>query len=784
MKGLFFNFFSTTSDSYLKSKEKTLKAINNSEPEVKKLSQEEMILKIQENQKEILENNKFKEENLIEVFALTREAALRTLKQRHYDVQILGGMALAEGKIIEMKTGEGKTLVATLPAVLNSLFKKGVHIVTVNDYLAKRDTVWMGQIYHYLGLKVGCITQEGSFLYDPAYKLENIEKREEMDKKRDELGSFKVFTEFLRPVEKKEAYLADITYGTNAEFGFDYLRDHLVENLEDKVQRGHFYAIVDEVDSILIDEARTPLIISMPDEEASNLYLQFAQIARQLEEGKDYLADDKDKTISLTEEGLNRLDKIFKFNIFDEKGWILVHYLENALKAERHYLKDRDYIVKNGKVIIVDEFTGRLLPDRRYSGGLHQAIEAKERVPVQKESRTVATITFQNYFRMYEKLSGMTGTALTSSEEFKKVYNLEVIVIPTNKPMIRRDLPDRIYKTKEAKLKAIVKEVQERNQKGQPILIGTPSVEKNEELAKYLKRAGLNFQILNAKNHEKEGEIIAQAGRLKAVTLATNLAGRGVDIILGGNPPNEEERKKILELGGLHVIGTERHEARRIDNQLRGRAGRQGNPGSTQFFLSLEDGLVKIFAPPSLKNLMEKIGWPEDQPIEHPLVSKAIESAQAKIEGYYFDIRKHVLEYDDVINKQRIAFYNLRDGILKDHKEGKLLERVKSVFRELNDEFPQKEYEEKIRSGILEENLLNILKVFALRILDTMWVTHLEKLESLRDSTALRAYGGHDPLIEYKKESYYFYKDLELKFKEFWINNIKKILSAEIKLEK
>jgi len=778
---LFSLFFPSVSESYLKKKQKVLKEINNLEEKVKKLSQQEFILKIQKHKEEIIKNGNFSLENIIEVFALTREAALRTLGQRHFDVQILGGLALAEGKIVEMKTGEGKTLVATLPAVLNSLFNKGVHIVTVNDYLAKRDTVWMGQIYHYLGLSVGCITQEGSFLYDPEYKLENLEEKEEIDKERDKLGSFKVFKEFLRPVEKKEAYLADITYGTNSEFGFDYLRDHLVNDLNEKVQRTHFFALVDEVDSILIDEARTPLIISMPDEEASSLYLKFAQIAKELEEGKDYTADDKDKSIALTEEGLNRLEKIFNFNIFDERGWVYVHYLENALKAYRHYLKDRDYLVKDGKVIIVDEFTGRLLPDRRYSGGLHQALEAKERVPIQKESRTVATITFQNYFRMYEKLAGMTGTAYTSSEEFKKVYGLEVIVIPTNKPMIRRDLPDRIYKTKEAKLKAIVKEVIERNKLGQPILIGTPSVEKNEELAKYLKRAGLNFQILNAKNHEKEGEIIAQAGRLKAITLATNLAGRGVDIILGGNPPIEEERKKVIELGGLHVIGTERHEARRIDNQLRGRAGRQGDPGSSQFFLSLEDDLVKIFAPSYLKSLMEKMGWPEDQPIEHPMVSKAIESAQAKIEGYYFDIRKHVLEYDDVINKQRIAFYNLRDNILKDFSEGKLEERVRGVFKELSEEFPEKDFNEKISQGIPKENLLNIFKVFALNILDTMWITHLEKLDSLRDSAALRAYGGHDPLIEYKKESYFFFKELEYKFKEFWILNIKKILKAEIK---
>ncbi len=778
----FFSFlFPSFSESYLKSKEKTLKAINELEPEIKKLSQQEFILRIEKIKEEIVEKNVLSEKNIIETFALTREASVRTLGQRHFDVQILGGLALSEGKIIEMKTGEGKTLVAILPAVLNSLFGKGVHIVTVNDYLAKRDTVWMGQIYHYLGLEVGCITQEGAFVYDPNYKLENLKEKGEIDKKRDQLGSFKVFKEFLRPVEKKEVYLADITYGTNSEFGFDYLRDHLVDDLEKKVQGKHFYAIIDEVDSILIDEARTPLIISVPDEGASRLYQQFAQIAKELKEGRDFIADDKDKSISLTEEGLNHLEKIFKFNIFDEKGLILVHYLENALKAYRHYLKDRDYIVKDGKVIIVDEFTGRLLPDRRYSGGLHQALEAKERVPIQRESRTVATITFQNYFRMYQKLSGMTGTAFTSQEEFKKVYNLEVVVVPTNKPMIRIDLTDRIYKTREEKLKAVAKEVYQRNQKGQPVLIGTPSVEKNEELAKYLKRLNLNFEVLNAKNHEKEGEIIAQAGRFKAITVATNLAGRGVDIILGGNPPSKEEREKVIDAGGLHVIGTERHEARRIDNQLRGRAGRQGDIGSSQFFLSLEDDLVKIFAPPYLKNLMDKMGWPEDEPLEHPLVSKAIETAQAKIEGYYFDIRKHVLEYDDVINKQRIAFYNLRDSILKDFTEGKLEERVKEVFRELNEEFPTNFYEEKINEGIPKENLLNIFKIFALNILDTMWVSHLEKLESLRDSTALRAYGGHDPLIEYKKESYFFYKELESKFKELWIENIKKILSAEIK---
>jgi len=770
-----FSFFNPN-EAYLDRKKNILEKINQREKDWGTLSKEEIQKKIQ-SFKEQISNNLTLGDILPEMFALTRIAAQRTLGQRHFDVQLAAGIALHENKVIEMKTGEGKTLVATLPASLNTLEGKGVHIITVNDYLAQRDTVWMGQIYDYLGLSIGCITQEGAYLYDSEYKLKGTEEKETLDKQRDEFGGFKVFKEFLRPVPRKEAYLADITYGTNTEFGFDYLRDNLVYDLKDKIQRPHHYAIVDEVDSVLIDEARTPLIISVPDEEAPKLYQQFAALAPQFKKDVDFIIDEKQKAISLTETGLDKAEKIFGFNIFDQKGIVFTHYLETALQAHHLYLKDKDYIVKDGKVIIVDEFTGRLLFQRRYSGGLHQAIEAKERVPVQQESRTVATITLQNYFRMYQKLAGMTGTASTSAEEFKKVYNLDVVVIPTNKPMVRKNLPDRIYKNQEVKLKAVVKAVKEKYDQGQPILIGTPSVEKNELLSLYLKKANIPHNVLNAKKHEKEGEIIAQAGKLHKVTVATNMAGRGVDIILGGNPLNREEREKILALGGLHIIGTERHEARRIDNQLRGRSGRQGDPGSSQFFLSLGDDLIRIFAPKSLPNLMEKLGWPEDQPIEHSMVSKAIEMAQSKIEGYYFDMRKHILEYDDIINKQRTAFYKMRDDILMKEKKKQLIDYVKNIFNEKGIAFPEEKLQQKIQT-FDEEKLKATFKIFALRIFDSLWIEQIEKMESLRNSTSLRAYGGKDPLIEYKKESYYFYKELGENFKTLLVQNIKNILET------
>jgi len=777
--GLLNILFKNPSDVYLKQKKIIGEKINTLEKEVSSLTREDFLGKVKLLQQQI-EKGTTAEKFLPEVFALTREASKRTLKQRHFDVQILAGIALSEGRVVEMRTGEGKTLAATLSATLNALSGKGVHVVTVNDYLAQRDAIWMGQIYHYLGLTVGCIVQEGAFLYDPEYKIKEEAEKEELDEERDTLGSFRIFKEFLRPVSRSEAYQADITYGTNTEFGFDYLRDHLIYSENNRVQRGHHYALIDEVDSVLIDEARTPLIISFPDEEAGQLYQKFSSIVSQFKEEIDFTADDKNKTVSLTEEGLDKIERIFGFNIFDEKGLIYVHHLETALRSYRHYQKDRDYIVKDGQVMIVDEFTGRILKGRRYSGGLHQALEAKERVSVQNESRTIATVTLQNYFRMYEKLAGMTGTAATSAEEFKKVYDLDTVIIPTNKPMVRKDFADKVFRTQAGKLQALVREVGERYQKGQPVLIGTPSVEKNELLEAYFKKAGIPCNILNAKNHAREGEIIAQAGKSKAVTVATNMAGRGVDIVLGGNPPDEDDRKNVVQWGGLHVIGTERHEARRIDDQLRGRSGRQGDPGSSQFFVSLEDDLMLHFAPKYLGNLMKKLNWPEDEPIIHPMVNKAIEMAQSKIEGFYFDIRKHVLEYDDIINKQRIAIYRKRDALLEKDPRN-FIEYLKNTFQEEGKEFPEKNLEEKITS-LGEEKIGTIFKEISLRLLDNLWMNHIEKMGFLRDSTALRAYGGKDSLVEYKKESYFFYKDLEAKFRALLVVNGENILQSEIKM--
>ncbi|MBI2450025.1 MAG: preprotein translocase subunit SecA [Candidatus Nealsonbacteria bacterium] len=673
--------------------------------------------------------------NLERAFALVREAAKRTLNQRHFDVQLIGGMVLHEGKIAEMKTGEGKTLTATLPIYLNALGGEGVHVVTVNDYLAKRDAVWMGQIYHALGLSTGCIIHDASYVYDPDSNK---------DKERDALGGFKVIDDYLRPCSRKDAYAADITYGTNNEFGFDYLRDNMAYDLNQQVQRGFNYAIVDEVDSILIDEARTPLIISAPDTESSKWYQEFSKIIPKLDSKTDYEIDEKMKAVTLTEQGIGKIEKILgQENIYEEKGIKYVHHLEQALRAEVMFKKDRDYVVQSGEVIIVDEFTGRLMPGRRWSGGLHQAVEAKEGVAVQPESLTLASITFQNYFRMYKKLAGMTGTAATSAEEFDKVYNLDLIAVPTNKPMIRKELPDRIYKTEEGKFKAVVRAIKERHENGQPVLVGTTSIEKNEYLGKLLNIEGVSHQILNAKNHEKEGEIIAQAGKLGAVTIATNMAGRGVDIILGGNPEDNPERSRMVrESGGLHVIGTERHEARRIDNQLRGRSGRQGDPGSSQFFISLEDDVMRIFGGEKIKSLMNVLKIPEDQPIEAGMISGAIESAQSKIEGLNFDLRKHLLDYDDVLNKHREVIYKKRKEFL----------RVEDWKEKL------KGCEEKVKE--LGENFNQVAKIVALRTLDMLWMNHLEEMEALRDSVRLRAYGQRDPLVEYKTEGHRMFKTL------------------------
>jgi len=756
--------FGDANEKYLKKLQPLVEKINKFEPEFENFSNE----KLKEKTSEFKERLKAGsgdgclDDILPEAFALAREAAKRTLKQRHFDVQLIGGIVLHQGKIAEMKTGEGKTLAATLSVYLNGLEEKGVHIVTVNDYLARRDTVWMGQIYYALGLSVGCIVHENAYLYDPLYQLEEgareIKNNEnERDEERDTIGGFKVIESYLRPVTRKEAYFADITYGTNNEFGFDYLRDNMAYDLKDQVQRGFHYAIIDEVDSILIDEARTPLIISAPDMESSKWYQEFAKIIPKLNSKTDYEIDEKMKTVTLTEEGINKIEKILGLeNIYEDKGIKYLHHLEQALKAEAMFKRDRDYVVKDGQVIIVDEFTGRLMPGRRWSGGLHQAIEAKEGVQVQPESLTLATITFQNYFRLYKKLAGMTGTAATSAEEFDKVYGLEVIVVPTNKPLIRKSLSDSIYKTERGKFKAVIQKIKEQNLKGQPVLMGTTSIEKNEYLGKLLDREGIPHQILNAKHDEREGEIIAQAGRLGAVTVATNMAGRGVDIILGGNPSNPEEAKKVKELGGLHVIGTERHEARRIDNQLRGRSGRQGDPGSSQFFVSLEDDLLRIFGGDRIKSLMGYLKIPEDQPIEANLISGVIEQSQTKIEGMNFDLRKHILDYDDVMNKHRETIYKKRKEILKASPE-QLRERILQMIKKAD--YSEEDYRRKEKE-IGEERLRQIEKVVALRTIDFLWIEHLENMESLRDSVRLRAYGQQDPLVEYKSEGHKMFQKL------------------------
>jgi preprotein translocase subunit SecA len=657
---LFWKIFGDANESYIRSLEPAVAEINKLESKLEKLSGDELKDLTRQFKKRLgVDNDSVSgaeeveslDDILPEAFAAVREAAKRTLKQRHFDVQLVGGIALHQGKIAEMKTGEGKTLVATLPLYLNSLLGRGAHLVTPNDYLSRVGAGWMGPVYNALGVSVGAIAHEWSGIYDPDYTDPNPGPD-------DRLNHF-------RPVSRREAYEADITYGTNNEFGFDYLRDNL-EYLPDQLrQRDFYYAIVDEVDSILIDEARTPLIISMPDEESAELYKVFARITPQLKEGVDYNVDEKLKAVSITEAGIDKVEKILGIgNIYEERGMRFVRYLEASLRAQALFHRDRDYVVRDGQVIIVDEFTGRLMPGRRWSEGLHQAIEAKEGVKVEQESRTLATITFQNYFRMYEKLAGMTGTAQTSAEEFHKVYKLDVITIPTHRPMIRKDLPDLIFRTEKGKFQALIREIKARHTKGQPVLVGTISIHKNEKLSRMLEVEGIPHQVLNAKNHEREALIIAQAGRKGAVTIATNMAGRGVDIILGGTPFDSKAAEEVRSLGGLHVIGTERHEARRIDNQLRGRAGRQGDPGSSQFFVSMEDELMRIFGSTKIKSMMESFGIPEDQPIENKMVSRAIEAAQSKIEGFHFDTRKYVLEFDDVLNKQRDAIYRLRREIL------------------------------------------------------------------------------------------------------------------------
>lgn len=683
------------------------------------------------------------DEDIAHVFALVREAARRTLSQRHYDVQLMGGLALARGKIAEMRTGEGKTLVATLPATLRALTGKGVHIVTVNDYLARRDAAWMGQVYDYLGLSVGVVTSSGTYLYDSAH----VAKDE--DEARDEEGSFRVFYDYLRPSGKREAYAADITYATNNELGFDYLRDNTAYEPDQIVQRGHYYAIVDEVDSILIDEARTPLIISGPVAQSEQLYERFAGISGTFEKDVDYTVDEKQRAIQLTDAGIAKAESALNIdNLYTEGGVKLAHHLETAVRAKALFNKDKEYVVRDGQIVIVDEFTGRLQPGRRWSEGLHQAIEAKEGVPVQKETRTYASVTFQNYFRMYDALSGMTGTALSSEEEFYTVYKLEVVAIPTNRQVARTDHEDLIFQTNNGKYTALTRAVKELNEKGQPVLVGTVSIEDNEVVSRYFTEAGVPHEVLNAKNHEREGELIAQAGRLGRVTVATNLAGRGVDIGLGGNPIVAEERAKVVELGGLAVIGTERHEARRIDNQLRGRSGRQGDPGATQFYVSLEDKLMRVFASDMLKRVMGTFRIPEDEPIASPMISRSLETAQKRIEGFNFDARKQVLAYDDVLNTQRLAVYERRRTALTGTDED-----IEVAVREIiaGDEEVQKAYEAQ-REAFGPGVWASILRRLSLQVTDAFWLDHLDTMEYLRRSVSLRAYGQRDPLQEYRRE--------------------------------
>lgn len=743
------NIFGDPNKKALKAYYPLVEKINALESGISALSDEDLKSKTVEF-KERLEKGETLDDVLPEAFAAVREASKRTLKQRHFDVQLIGGMILHGGNIAEMRTGEGKTLVATLPAYLNAISGKGVHVVTVNDYLSRRDAAWMGQIYNALGLTVGVVNHESSYLYDPTHK--------ELDETRDEVGSFKVVHEFLRPVTRHEAYMADITYGTNNEFGFDYLRDNLEYRMDALRQRDFNYAIVDEIDSILIDEARTPLIISAPTTDSENLYKVFSALVRDFKEGEDYTVDEKLKAITLTDAGITHAEKKLGVdNIYSEKGIKYVHHLETAVRAKALFHLNDEYVVKDGEIVIVDEFTGRLQPGRRWSEGLHQAIEAKEGVNIQKESRTFASITFQNYFRLYKKLSGMTGTAETSSEEFYKVYGLDVIVVPTNKPIQRIDRNDLIFQTEAGKFKAIARKIKEINQKGQPVLVGTVSIEKNEVLSQYLQREGIKHELLNAKNHEREGEIVAQAGKKAGVTIATNMAGRGVDIKLGGNPSTPEEYEEVKALGGLFVLGTERHEARRIDNQLRGRSGRQGDPGETQFFVSLEDSLMRIFASDTIKNLMGKLGVKEDEAIENRIITRSLETAQTKIEGFNFDSRKHILEYDDVLNHQRKTIYERRRKILLG-TSAEVLEKLHEVLGE--DEELKKVVQNRV-AQMGEEAFAAMVRQLMLQTIDMFWVEHLELMDYTRSSVNLRAYGQRDPLVEYKREGLRLFREMQ-----------------------
>ncbi|MGI8998525.1 MAG: preprotein translocase subunit SecA [Candidatus Limnocylindria bacterium] len=773
---------------------------------------------------ELARMNEALEEILPEAFASVREAMVRALGKRHYDVQLMGGVVLHRGSIAEQRTGEGKTFVAPLAAFLNGLVGRGVHVVDPNDYLAKRDAQWVGAVFHRLGMSVGSIQHEGAFVFDPDYPATDERLQD------------------LRPVTRREAYAADVTYGTNNEFGFDMLRDNLAVDLAARSQRGHFFAIVDEVDSILIDEARTPLIISGNAEESADKYLQFAGLVPRLNAEEDYVVDEKFKQVAISEAGTDKMEKWLGVENMFADDFSLARHLEQALKAQVLYQRDRDYVVKDGEVIIVDEFTGRLMPGRRWSEGLHQAVEAKEGVAVRNEQRTLATVTFQNYFRMYDKLAGMTGTAETEAEEFAKIYNLEVVVIPTNRDMIRADYADLIYAKQSGKWNAVIDEIAEEHEKGRPVLVGTISVEVSEMLGALLKRRGIKHNVLNAKLHEREAEVVAQAGRTGAVTIATNMAGRGTDILLGGNPdvlaadllhkrgtnvieatPEQyadaqaeaervcaADKEKVIAAGGLHILGTERHDARRIDNQLRGRAGRQGDPGSSRFYLSLEDDLMRRFANDRVQAIMRTLGFTDDTALESKMVSKTIENAQTRVEGYNFDTRKHVVEYDDVINRQRETIYRERDRILRSSNLGPIVEamldeevaslvaghtaaeyaaewnrdglrtqlttmapsmtdadlapieeaREPGVLTETLTKLVRQRYERK-RTEVGEQGIGVLERLVLLRVIDSLWVEHLTAIDDMRRGIGLRAYSQRDPLNEFKIEAYRMFDELK-----------------------
>lgn len=747
---IFTNLFGDPNEKALKPYRSVVAEINSKEDIFAALSNEELARQTAV-LKERLAGGESLNDILPDAFATVREASKRVMNLRHYDVQLLGGMLLHNGTIAEMRTGEGKTLVGTLPVYLNALSGKGVHVVTVNDYLARRDAAWMGQLYSFLGLSVGIIASQESYLYDPTH----VDVTE--DSERDTTGSYKVARQYLRPVTRHEAYGADIVYGTNSEFGFDYLRDNLETESAKLRQRGLAYAVIDEIDSILIDEARTPLIISGPAKESERFYEKFAQIVAPFEVEVDYTVDEKHHQVAITDAGIARAEKALGVeNLYAEGGASSVHHLHTALRAKALFHRDRQYVVRDGKVTIVDEFTGRLQAGRRWSDGLHQAVEAKEGVTIENESKTYASITYQNYFKLYSKIAGMTGTAKTSSEEFYSVYGLDVVSVPTNEPIQRIDRDDLIYKSELGKFRAIAKRVAEVHAKGQPILIGTASIEKNELLSAYLRKEGITHEMLNAKNHDNEGAIIANAGRKGAVTIATNMAGRGVDIRLGGADASSEQHEEVKQLGGLYVIGTERHEARRIDNQLRGRSGRQGDPGETQFFVSLEDDLMRVFANDFLKRAFDRLNITEDEPIQFRMITKALETAQTRIEGIYFDQRKNVMKFDSVLNTQRQTIYAKRRAILTGTDDA-----VDELIRDYCVSTGV-QYEDitRRRAETKPEVFMQAVRRIALHVIDTHWMLHLEAMDNLRSSVNLRAYGQREPIVEYKREGMVLYQEM------------------------